>query len=177
MTYLVCKSTLQDFQQQVIWINIGKIQNAEIIHIINRKDWKASQSNDMTLSLDSGERVGLGVDKYVQCTLGMDYLNHVGSQMMKLRHRKIMNSLAAVRSSAKSQYFVSQLPDILSCGPWCSISLTPCSWRRHFHHSGLGACVHGCMSTACLFLTLAPCPTKWGSTTIIQRCKGCAFIF
>lgn len=52
----------------------------------------------MTLSLDSGERVGLGVDKYVQCTLGMDYLNHVGSQMMKLRHRKIMNSLAAVRA-------------------------------------------------------------------------------
>ena len=47
----------------------------------------------------------------------MDYLNHVGSQMTKLRHRKVMNSLAAVRSSAKCHYFVSQLPDILSCGP------------------------------------------------------------
>ena len=71
----------------------------------------------MNLSLDSGEKVELDVDKHVKCTLGMDYLNHVGSQMMKLRHRKIMNSLAAVRSSAKSRYFVSQLPDILSCGP------------------------------------------------------------
>lgn len=71
----------------------------------------------MTSSLGSGEKVGLDVDKYVKCTLGMDYLNPVGSQVMKLRHRKIMNSLAALRSSAKSHYFVSQLPDILSCGP------------------------------------------------------------
>lgn len=71
----------------------------------------------MTLSLGSGEKVEQDVDKYVKCKLGMDYLNHVGSQMRKLRHRKVMNSLAAVRSSAKSHYFVSQLPDILSCGP------------------------------------------------------------